>query len=68
MAAGLTAGLTGALVLMRLTQSLLFGIEPVDPLVIGTGTAVFVAAALLAAGLPAHRAAAIDPMTALRHD
>ncbi|HXA51345.1 MAG TPA: FtsX-like permease family protein, partial [Candidatus Acidoferrum sp.] len=68
MAVGVTAGLVGALVLMRYTRSLLFGIEPVDPLVIGTAMAVFVGAALIAGGLPAYRASAIDPAVALRHD
>lgn len=68
MAGGLMAGMAGALALMRFVQSLLFGIEPVDPLVIGTTMAVFIGAALLAGGPPAHRAAAIDPATALRND
>jgi predicted permease len=68
MAAGLMAGLAGALALMHGVQSLLFGIGPDDPLVIGTAMVVFVGTALLASGLPAHRAAAIDPAVALRHD
>lgn len=68
MAAGLMPGLAGTLALMRFVQSLLFGIKPDDPLVIGTAMAVFVGTALLAGGLPAHRAAAIDPAAALRHD
>lgn len=68
MAAGLMAGLVGALALMRFTQSLLFGIEPVDPLVIGTATMVFMGAAVIAGWLPARRASAIDPAVALRHD
>lgn len=68
MVAGVMTGLLSALALMRFTQSLLFGIEPVDPLVIGTALAVFVGVAFVAGGLPAHRAAAIDPAAALRHD
>lgn len=67
MAAGLASGLAGSLALTRFTQSLLFGIDPVDPLVIGTAMAIFVAAAVIAGGLPAHRAAAIDPTVALRY-
>src|SRR6185369_5119621 len=35
-AAGIIAGLAGALTLLRFTQSLLFDIQPIDPLVIGT--------------------------------
>ncbi len=68
MAAGLIAGLIGALGLMHLTQSLLFGIDPIDPLAIGAAMAVFIGAAAIAGGLPAYRAAAIDPIAALRHD
>ena len=68
MAAGLMAGLAGALMLMRFTQGLLFGVQLVDPLVIGTALAVFGGAAVIAGGLPARRAAAIDPAVALRHE
>jgi predicted permease len=68
MAAGLIAGMAGAFALVRFTQYLLFGIAPADPLVISTAVTVFVGASLIAGGLPAHRAAAIDPMAALRHD
>ena len=68
MAGGLMAGIAGALALMQFVQSLLFGLKPVDPLVIGTAMAVFISAALLAGGIPAYRAAAIDPAAALRSD
>jgi ABC-type antimicrobial peptide transport system permease subunit len=53
---------------MRYVQSLLFGIHPIEPAVILTAAAVFFLAALLAGGIPASRAAAIDPMVALRHE
>jgi ABC-type antimicrobial peptide transport system permease subunit len=65
---GLIAGMMGAVAIMRVTRSLLFGIGPADPLVIGAAIAIFLAMALLASGLPARRAARIDPMTALRHE
>lgn len=65
---GMIVGLAGALALMHLTQSLLFGVQPIDPLVISTAMAVLLGAAIVAAGLPARRAAAIDPMVALRHE
>jgi predicted permease len=65
---GLAAGLICSAALMRLVRSLLFGVSPVDPSVVITGAAVFLAAALIAGGLPAGRAAAIDPMVALRHE
>jgi predicted permease len=65
---GLLAGTAGGLVLMQTTQSFLFGTGPWDPLVIGTAIAVFLCAALLASGLPAHRAAKLDPVAALRYE
>jgi ABC-type antimicrobial peptide transport system permease subunit len=53
---------------MSFVRSLLFGIGPADPMVMATAAAVFLAAAFVAGSLPASRAAAIDPMVALRHD
>jgi len=67
-AGGLAVGLAGSIALLRLTQSLLFGIRPGDPVVIGTATAVFIGAAIVACALPARRAAAIDPVIALRYE
>jgi putative ABC transport system permease protein len=65
---GLLAGMAGALALMRFTRSFLFGIGPADPLVVGTAIAIFLGAALVASGLPALRAARLDPVVALRQD
>ncbi len=67
-AAGLLVGLAGSLAFMTVVRSLLFGIRPLDPLVMTTAAAVFLTAAFLAGGLPASRAASIDPMVALRHE
>ncbi len=67
-AGGLIAGLGASLMLMTFVRSMLFGIRPLDPLVITTAAAVFLVAAFLAGGLPARRAAGIDPMVALRHE
>ena len=65
---GLAAGLACSFALMTFIRSLLFGVRPVDPLVMITGAGVFLAAALIAGGLPANRVASIDPMIALRHE
>jgi ABC-type lipoprotein release transport system permease subunit len=51
---------------MRLMKSLLFGISPLDPLTYVAAPVVLVAAAVLASYLPARRAAAVDPVIALR--
>jgi predicted permease len=67
-ALGLAVGLAASLALTELVRSLLYGVEPIDPLTLVVGTAVFVAAALSAVYLPARRAAAVDPMTAVRHE
>jgi putative ABC transport system permease protein len=68
MVGGLTVGLGGALVLMRFARSLLFGIQPADPLVISTAMAVLTGAAVIAGGLPTRRAALVDPVVALRDE
>lgn len=64
--AGAVIGLILAVVAMRLMKSLLFGISPLDPLTY-VGVTVFLAgAAMLASYLPARRAAAVDPVEALK--
>ncbi|WP_321474261.1 ABC transporter permease [uncultured Paludibaculum sp.] len=65
---GLLAGLVASLGLITLVRSLLFGIRSVDPLVIGSATAVFALVALMAGAWPAGRAAAVDPVVALRSE
>jgi predicted permease len=67
-AAGLILGFPLAWAAARAVHSLLFGIDAVDPLAFGGTGAVLIAVALGAAFLPAHRAASIDPMRALRHE
>ena len=63
---GVAIGLVAAAGLMRLMKSLLFGITPLDPLAYVAAPVVLVAAAVLASYLPARRAAAVDPVEALR--
>jgi ABC-type lipoprotein release transport system permease subunit len=50
----------------RLLSSLLFGVSPYDPVVIGGALAVLGATAIAASWLPAARAAHVDPMATLR--
>jgi len=63
---GVAIGLGAAVGLMRLMKSLLFGISPLDPLTYAAVPVVLVAAAVLASYLPARRAAAVDPVEALK--
>jgi len=65
---GLVIGLIGALGAMSLLRSLFFEIRVADPLVIGTAIGLFLVTAALAASLPAHRAASVDPILALREE
>jgi ABC-type antimicrobial peptide transport system permease subunit len=65
---GVVIGVIGAAVLTRSMESVLFGIEPADPLTFAEVVAVLLATAALASWLPARRALAIDPVTALRSD
>jgi putative ABC transport system permease protein len=65
-ALGLALGLAGALALTRLMSSLLYGVQPTDPVTYAGVVAVLVAIAALASWLPARRATQVDPIIALR--
>lgn len=65
---GACVGIAGALALTGLLKSLLFGISPRDPLTFILVPLVLAVVALIAAYLPARRAAHLDPMLALRAD
>ena len=65
-AVGVVVGLVAAAALGRAMSSLLFGVEPIDPAAYAGAIAVILAAAALAAYVPARRAAAIDPSETLR--
>jgi predicted permease len=66
--AGLLVGVVASLLGGKLIGSLLYGVRPADPLVLGAAAAVLLSTALLAAALPAWRATKVDPMVALRND
>ena len=65
-AAGLTAGLAGAYLASRLVASFLFETSARDGLTFAAAAVLLAAAALLAAWLPARKAALIDPVSAMR--
>jgi putative ABC transport system permease protein len=64
--AGAAVGISAALLLSGLMKGLLFGIGPRDPLSFVIAPAVLIGVALLAAYIPARRAAHISPVEALR--
>jgi putative ABC transport system permease protein len=57
-----------ALMLTRVTKSLLFGVSPLDPWAFVTAAAVMATVAMAAALVPASRAMRVDPTTALRSE
>jgi len=65
---GIVLGATAAAVLGRAAQSLLFGVEAGDPLMLAAAAVVLAAVTLGAAYLPARRASRVDPMSVLRYE
>ena len=65
---GLAVGIIGALALGRYLESLLYHVEPRDPVMMALAGTVVMLTSLLACSLPARRAARVDPMTALRNE
>ncbi len=61
-------GLTAAIWLGRLAQSLLFEMKGYDPVVLVSAAAALSVVALGAGFVPAHRASQVDPMQALRYE
>ena len=66
--AGMSIGLLGAIGVTRLLTSLLYGIQPIDPLTFMSVCLLLIGTALFACWLPARRAARVDPMVALRNE
>lgn len=63
---GLIIGLGASLALMKGMRTILFGIEPTDPITLASVGMVLMSVALLAVIVPAVRAMRVDPITALR--
>ena len=66
--AGLAVGLGLAWAAARAMSALLFGIEANDPVTLLGMVGLLIVIALVASGVPAIRAARVDPMEALRQD
>jgi putative ABC transport system permease protein len=65
---GLVAGGVAALLLTRVLGAQLYNVSPTDPAVFGGVALALVAVAVLASGVPARRAARVDPAVALRSE
>jgi putative ABC transport system permease protein len=67
-AAGVAIGLVLAAALSRFAATLLYGVEPMDPVTFTTTAAILLIAALTACAVPAWRASTVDPATSLRYE
>jgi putative ABC transport system permease protein len=66
--AGLALGLAAALAGTRLLESMLFQVQPNDPLVYLAVSVLLGFVTIVASYLPARRASRIDPLTAIRQE
>ena len=67
-AAGIVIGLAAAFALVRVVHTMLYGVAASDPLTFSGAALLLLLVALGASWIPAHRAARIQPMQALRHE
>jgi ABC-type antimicrobial peptide transport system permease subunit len=63
---GISTGLAVSAVITRFISEMLFHTQPTDPLTFTLPAAVLLVAGLVASGLPAYRAACLDPIQTLR--
>ena len=68
LALGAVVGVGGAFWLMRFAESLLYGVKADDVLVFTAATGLIGMIGVVAAFIPARRAAEVDPMTCLRYE
>ena len=67
-AAGLVIGLAGAFLRRGICRACFMGLQPRDPVTLGSAAVVLGVVALAACWVPARRAMRVDPMVALRHE
>ena len=65
---GTAIGLAGAIVLAKVSMTLLFGLVPADAFTFATVSVGALAVALVACYIPARRATKVDPLVALRNE
>jgi ABC-type lipoprotein release transport system permease subunit len=68
LAGGLLIGLAAALACTRMLAGFLYGVPAIDPLTFALVPVLLFVATLAACLIPGFRAAAVDPMDALRHE
>lgn len=68
LAIGVAVGLPGAIAMGRGMSALLYGVEPADPIALGSSVFMLAVVTLTACALPARRAMRTDPLIALRRD
>jgi putative ABC transport system permease protein len=67
-AIGVAAGMAGVFATMKVTESMVYGVQPTDPLTLVGGIVFLVAIGLLASAVPARRATQVNPVLALRRE
>ena len=65
---GITCGIGATVLSTRLVTSLLYGLHPNDPAILAASVLLLAVVGLVASWVPACRAAAVEPMQALRHE
>jgi putative ABC transport system permease protein len=65
---GTLLGLSGAYLVGRVMQAMLFGVDAFDVRAFGAASALLIVAALLACWFPAWRASRVEPLEALRYE
>ena len=66
--AGVALGLAGAVAVSRWLGSMIFGVEPLDPVTLVAVPIVLLVSSTIAAAAPARRAMQVDAMSMLRHE
>jgi ABC-type antimicrobial peptide transport system permease subunit len=64
-AGGLVLGIVGAIAMQKAVANEIYGVRPLDPLVIGAVVIILAAIAMAACALPARRAAHVNPASVL---